>query len=280
MPYRIPLGGLLSHQLLPTGSTNDLLAFDNSLFDNLHLPEGVEKVDVVNCIIEKHGCAALAHPDPAWMKHYIGTWSARRLYNWKKLYDTLNIDYNPIENYDRTEDITDTRRTDRTTVGKASGKNGEKIINKETGEDTETTTGKATGENTEKTTDSRTTNTTVKHDVSAENTTDYQPDSKDTTNENNDSSMSRIVNAASETSGVRKSNTTLDSTSDRNINTASETTETEGATETYTHRNRTHGNIGVTTSQRMIKEERSIVRYSLIEEIAEDYRDAFCLDIY
>lgn len=232
MPFRIPLSGLLSHQLLPTGSTNDLLAFDNSLFDNLKLPDGVEKVDVVNCILEKHGCTALAHPDPVWLKHYIGVWSKRRLYNWQKLYDTLNLEYNPIENYDRKEDITDTTQTDRTTAGKASGNN------------------------TEATTEKRTEDTTLKHDVSAENAADYQPDNRDITTGN-----SAVL-------------------SNRNIGTTSETSGTEGITETYVHTNRTHGNIGVTTSQQMIEAERSLVRYSLIEEIAEDYRDAFCLDIY
>lgn len=212
MPYRIPLGGLLSHQLLPTGSTNDLLAFDNSLFDNLQLPDGVEKMDVINCILEKHGCTALAHPDPVWLKHYIGVWSNRRLYNWQRLYDTLNLEYNPIENYDRKEDITDTTKTYRKTKESAAGENEE----------------------------------TVNHDVSAENATDYQSDSRE----------------------VSKAGTT------------STTHGTEGIIEKYIHNNRTHGNIGVTTSQQMIEAERSLVRYSLIEEITEDYRDAFCLDIY
>ncbi len=232
MPFRVPLGGLLSHQLLPTGSTNDLLTFDNTLFDNLKLPEGVEIAEVVNCILEKHGCAALAHPDPIWMKHYIGTWSARRLYNWQKLYNTLNLEYNPIENYDRTEEITDTTQTDRTTAGKASGTN------------------------TETTQENRSENETSKHDVSAENATDYQSDSRD------------VTTGGGEVSG------------NRNIGTTSETSGTEGITENYKHSNRTHGNIGVTTSQQMIEAERSLVRYSLIEEIAEDYRDAFCLDVY
>lgn len=198
----------------------------------MRLPEGVEKSLVVNCILERYGDTALANPDPEWMKHYIRTWSARRLPIWKKLDATLHLEYNPIENYDRKEDIEETRTTDRTTSSTASGTNGETNA------------------------EERTENETSLHDVSAENALDYQPDNKDTV-------------TSGETSSYR-----------RDIDTSSETSGTENITDTFKHSNRTHGNIGVTTSQQMIQSERDLVRYSLIEEIAEDYRDAFCLDVY
>ncbi len=208
------------------------MLFDSTLFDGLQLPEGVDKKLVINCIIERHGNAALAHPDPKWMKHYIGTWSARRLPIWQKLDATLHLEYNPIENYDRKEDIEERRTTGRTSSSSASGTNGET--------------------NTEE----RSENQTSLHDVSAENASDYQADSKDTVTGGGTSSYRRDIDTSSEISGQ------------------------ENVTDTFTHSNRTHGNIGVTTSQQMIQAERELVRYSLIEEIAEDYRDAFCLDVY
>ena len=232
MTFWIPRQNLYSHQLHPTGSTNELLLFDSTLFDNLQLPEGVDKKLVVNCILERHGNAALAHPDPEWMRHYIGTWSARRLLIWTKLEATLHLEYNPIENYDRKVEIEEKRKTDRMTSGIASGTNGE--TNSE----------------------ERSENQTSLHDVSAENATDYQADSKDTVTGGGTSSYRRDIDTSSETSGE------------------------ENTTDTFTHSNRSHGNIGVTTSQQMIQSERDLVRYSLIEEIAEDYRDAFCLDVY
>lgn len=232
MAFWILRQNLYSHQLHPTGSTNDLLLFDSTLFDNLRLPEGVDKKLVISCILERHGNAALARPDPEWMRHYIGTWSARRLPIWQKLDATLHLEYNPIENYDRKEDIEEKRTTERTTSDTASGTNGETNA------------------------EERTENETTLHDVSAENASNYQPDSKDTVTGGGTSSYRRDIDTSSETSGE------------------------ENTTDTFTHSNRTHGNIGVMTSQQMIQSERDLVRYSLIEEIAEDYRYAFCLDVY
>ena len=232
MPFWIARQNLYSHQLYPTGSTNDLLFFDSTLFDRLQLPEGVDKKLIINCILERHGNAALAHPDPEWMRHYIGTWSARRLPIWTKLEATLHLEYNPIENYDRKEDIEEKRTIGRTTSSTASGTNGETNA------------------------EERSEKQTSLHDVSAENAFDYQPDSKDTVTGGGTSNYRRDIDTSSEASGE------------------------ENTTDTFTHSNRTHGNIGVTTSQQMIQSERDLVRYSLIEEIAEEYRDEFCLDVY
>lgn len=236
------------------------MLFDSTLFDGLQLPEGVDKKLVVNCILERHGNAALAHPDPEWMRHYIGTWSARRLPIWEKLDATLHLEYNPIENYDRKEDIEEKRVIGRTTSGSANGTNTENLSETSSGTSSEETSETGTEDTTEENI----------RDVSAENATDYQADTKNT----NTATVGR------KTDGTTSNETSQESSSDRNISTTSETSGKENTTDTFTHSNRTHGNIGVTTSQQMIQSERDLVRYSLIEEITEDYRDAFCLDVY
>lgn len=43
---------------------------------------------------------------------------------------------------------------------------------------------------------------------------------------------------------------------------------------------RAYGNIGVTTTQQMIEEQRRVVRFDLSEEIVEEFRRRFCLLIY
>lgn len=224
MLYQIPAPNRLSNQLHTTGSTLDLLMYDNTMLDGMLVPEGIDRDDVIACIVEQYGQQTLAHPDPEYMRRYVPIWSKRRLGIWTKLLKTTELEYNPIENYDRTEEITEQRETGRQTSTKTTATGGDVT---------------ESSNNTE-------------HLVSAENEYTYQPDSKDTAGEN----MS--VRRTNDTSG--------------NVG--------ESGTENFIHRNHTHGNIGVTTSQQMIEAERSVVRYSIIEEIAADYRDAFCLSIY
>ena len=50
----------------------------------------------------------VCYPDPEFMQHAIGRWSATRLPVWNHLWATTQYEYNPIENYDRTEEGTDT----------------------------------------------------------------------------------------------------------------------------------------------------------------------------
>lgn len=53
-------------------------------------------------------------------------------------------------------------------------------------------------------------------------------------------------------------------------------TGTESETITRTEK----GNIGVTTTQQMIKEEREIAEFNLYDYIAEDFKNRFCLLVY
>lgn len=244
MPYKIPLPNFLANVLHPTGSTIDLLESDEDLFSNMVLPEGVDRDLVIDTILEKYGMQALVRPDPSYMKKHIGVWSRRKLWTWTKLYDTLNLKYNPIDNTDKYEDYTDERTTERTTAGETALTSG------------------GTDSRTENETTSGTRNETAEHDVSAENASDYQPDRRDVTRgSNNDSRENTARGTTSLTSNGTNS-------------------ETENYTDTFTHTLHTHGNIGVTTTQQMIEAERESVRYNLVEEIAADYQAAFCLDIY
>ena len=49
---------------------------------------------------------------------------------------------------------------------------------------------------------------------------------------------------------------------------------------THTRSGRAHGNIGVTTTQAMIKEERDVVMFNMYDVIAESFVETFCLMVY
>lgn len=88
------------------GGIKALLAYDGTIFDGMSLPDGIELQSVVDHIIYKYGDAPLAVPDPAVVKYYITAWSARRLSLWERFKTAIELEYNPLENYDRNEDYT------------------------------------------------------------------------------------------------------------------------------------------------------------------------------
>lgn len=219
---------LLTSQLMPYGGIISLMQYDPSLFDGMVLPKGVDKDLVIDTIIQKYGDSPLDHEDPAYLKYYIPVWSKRNLDSWTKLFATLSFDYNPLENALSDETTEETRNIDRKhdRTGTASMENSG-------------TTG---------------VNKTAEHLVSAENASDYQPDSRDTETEQT---------TAAQTTGT-----------DSTENTTEQTAETVKTT--YNR----HGSIGVVTPQNMIQQEREVDKFVIYDYIADSFRDAFCLLLY
>lgn len=84
-----------------------LYNYDNSLFDNLVLPLGIDKDDVTDNLLLELAELEVIYPSIDMMKFAIGSWSRKELPVWDKLYATTMLEYNPIHNYDRTEEVTD-----------------------------------------------------------------------------------------------------------------------------------------------------------------------------
>lgn len=83
-----------------------LYNYDNTLFDGFNVPEGLVKQIAINTILMRTRELETLYPDFNYMKNRITIWSNKYQINWKKLYDTTVLEYNPIENYDRVEDWT------------------------------------------------------------------------------------------------------------------------------------------------------------------------------
>lgn len=84
-----------------------LYNYDNTLFDGFNVPEGLVKQIAIDAILMRTRELEILYPDFNYMKNRITIWSNKYQINWKKLYDTTVLEYNPIENYDRMEDWTD-----------------------------------------------------------------------------------------------------------------------------------------------------------------------------
>lgn len=84
-----------------------LYNYDNTLFDGFRVPDGLVKQIAIDAILMRTRELEILYPDFTYMKNRITIWSNKYQINWKKLYDTTVLEYNPIENYDRVEDWTD-----------------------------------------------------------------------------------------------------------------------------------------------------------------------------
>lgn len=109
-----------------------LYTYDNSIFDNLTVPEGMDKDTLIVQILTDCSDFALIYPNFDFMKMLIGVWSNKEQKIWENLYKSENIEYNPIENYDRQESITrvvntNAEGTSNGTAANTSGDGGETI---------------------------------------------------------------------------------------------------------------------------------------------------------
>lgn len=94
-------------------SLRGLYEYDSTIFDLLILPTGIDPDILRGVILFAAGAREVLYPNPNVIKSAIGYWAASNQKTWEKLLYTVNVEYDPIANYDRTETWTDTRGSTR-----------------------------------------------------------------------------------------------------------------------------------------------------------------------
>ena len=188
----------------------------SDLFEFLDLPEGLTKQTLTDNILLEGGEFEVLYSDPVALKSYIGIWAKREQATFQRWVDALAIEYAPLENYDRNENWTDTLDSDGTS--------------RTTGTNDTSTSG------------------TVQTDVSAYDSSGYQPKEKITSSETVDNDT------------TENNTSTLDNTG--------------------VHAGRIHGNIGVTTSQQMLESELDLGYWNIYSRITDMFLKEFCIMIY
>ena len=94
--------------LQPRMTLYGMYQYDPTLFDGVILPEGMDKTLMINQIIRQSGDLFPYYQVPPQVKSAITEWFTRRKDNFAKLWQGFTAEYNPIENYDRQEDSTET----------------------------------------------------------------------------------------------------------------------------------------------------------------------------
>lgn len=86
-----------------TMSILGLYQWDDTIFDNMVLPDGLDSSLAVDSILFECAELEIMYSDPDWMKALIGMWSERELPVWERLFKAISKEYDPLENYNRTE---------------------------------------------------------------------------------------------------------------------------------------------------------------------------------
>ena len=309
---------------------------DDDLFKNLNVPEGIDKDTLTGNILLRGSDFEVMYADPYFMQDAIGLWSRKWYRTFSKWVDALAIEYNPLENYNRKEDWTDTGNRGLKTSGRKDSGNTRTFDNqdkrtldtqdkrtldtqdKETidtkNERTLDTENKRTldteQELTLDTQNERTLNTneTTERQVSAYDSSSYQPAEKSITDNTGTDTMNNTgtettTNTGTDTMNNTGTDTMENSGTDTMDHTGTDTTDHTGTdTVDYSgtikdeygegvsgsetenkkdvHDGRIHGNIGVMTSQAMLSEELQIAEWNLYEHITDLFLSEFIIPIY
>lgn len=233
------------------------LAYRNeSLFDLMNLPTGIDKDVVEGNILMEGGEFEVLYANPDFMRQMIGIWTQKHYRTFDKWIKALNIEYSPLENYDRMEEWTDT--------------GSEKSNRKNNGTLTDSSNGSVHTEGNEHTSGnaSNISKSDTENKVSAFDSSSYQPENMTENNNTTHSENSEQVNNSTDTTTSNHTNGSTSNNEDYSQNT------------TGLHSGRTHGNIGVTTSQQMLQSELDIARFNIVQQITDLFLQEFCIMIY
>lgn len=235
-----------------TMSVLGLYTFNNHLFDEMKIPSGFTSDDretIIGNILSECAELEILFPDYDACKSMIGLWSKLNIFEWNRIYRLAQMEYNPIENYNRTE--IETIKTND--INSHSGQDVSKLSGTDTQltrtEGKETNNGRDLNENY----------------ITAYNGNNLQKhDETELTHEHT----------------IEDENTGNNSTTYGKTETIEHgekiTREGENVRE-----NNTKGNIGVTTSQQMATQETEVVpKLNVMKIIVNSFKERFCILVY
>lgn len=301
---------------------NGMYQYDQTLFDGMILPEGYDRDTLFSEIMTRSGMLYPYHQVPAILKANIRLWFSRNYLNFDRTMEALTAEYNPIENYNRYEDWTrtpnlndtgttsgsDTMTKTGTEATAASGKDSAQLSGTDTvalsGKDTEQLSGTDTTTRTHTNyheTNTRSGSVTTEKQVSAFDSSAYQPAEKEIqtyTNLEDDKAITGSYADATAygkkdettygksegTTYGKKDETTYGRTDTTTYNTSDQTLYGKTLTERHTgkedYTSHIHGNIGVTTNQQMIEAELELRKFDIYDDIAARFEHEFCVQVY
>ena len=268
---------------------------NEDMLEGVSVPDPLEAETLKSQIVFRCGLLIPAYSEPEIQKTAITQFFRREQWNIQHLINIILAEYSPIENTDRysehtTEDIgsgssthsgTDQRQintsgTDQRDI-QESGTDSREIQN--SGTDSRVTAN--TGSDQREIQEGGATTTT--REISAYNSTGYQADNKETVDHgkttNDDLTYGKITDDDVTYGKKTDDDVTYGKQTQDNLTYGHKITDEKTGTSTYTEH--THGNIGVTTNQEMIRQELELLEaFDVYDWIAAKLEKELFLQIY
>lgn len=255
------------------------------LFNGIYIPDELNKSILVNTIMEKGGDLYPYYQVPDRLRDNIQGWFYKRHDDFESIIRALKADYNPIENYDRYETLSEKRVADgkdvltmEKGVTETHARSGEEDTNiSSTGTNTSNSNGNSSNS------DVHGGNDRTQQGIAGFNSSNY---------ENSDNSETIYGGTLNSTKTDESSNVTNTENKDNSKNTFTENntfsksgsdkdTTLYGKKENIDNTNHIHGNIGVTTAQQMIDAEIQLrIKYEVYEIIYQLFEKEFLIQVY
>lgn len=233
--------------------------------------------------------------NPSILQNVIVNWYNSHKYQYETLYKTTLLKYEPLQNYNRTEEVEDTTNrtgTDDTTFGSrtdTSTTNNTTNIGEQNNANTDNETTKIGNINTEtNSSTSKKGSESNEKEVAPYDAETYYNQEKDTlsfTNRTDTNNSTTTTNARTDTrtnNSTEKVGARIDTTESSTSNTFGGHTDatSKNENESYTHTSHMYGNIGVTTSQQMLQSEREVAYFNFVSIVAHDIIKLIAICIY
>lgn len=238
-----------------------LYNYDKTLFNQLTLPTGVDKTTAIITFLRVYGECPVLYSDPDFIKSMLGIWSVQNEEPIARIYRALTEEYNPLHNFDRHEEYSDSESSSETASYTGS----------ETTDYTGSETTAYTGSDATSESESSTSSETDEATISAFNNAGYQPDNKN----QRDGEIGRESSRDYERDLLDTHDRNLADTHTRNL------ADSRSGNRRFTHVGHLYGNIGVTKSQEMAIDEVELrMKYDIYGVIADMLHRDFCLYLY
>ena len=257
-----------------------MMVRNNTLLDDMSIPTQVDRSILKDNILEECAEMQLLYTNWDFLKSVIDSWSARMLPTWQRIADALDLEYNPIENYNRNEDYFDTIKhtgTENQDGAYTSVKDQDTDLARTDAQSGTSSTTRNGSENETDTNDITTTENVNGYngDLTSQS---MQPKSQQITDQDQTRATQRID---TETGSNQSAGNLHDVfTDDTRLTDENHDIRTLNLQDTYEHHAHLFGNVGVTTSQQMVQEELSVARNNIYTIIIDDFKKKFCLSVY